>query len=60
MSLGMLIIIIVKESYTFDSFHQDRERIFRVNTRAIRVEGGSEEYASAPLPIGRAESLKTE
>lgn len=54
MSLGMLIILIVKEQLTFDTFHQDRERIYRVNTRAIRVEGGSEPYASAPLPIARA------
>jgi hypothetical protein len=42
MSLGMLIIIIVKEAYTFDNFHKDRDRIYRVNTRAMRVEGGSE------------------
>jgi len=58
MSLAMLIIIIVKEQYTFDNFHPDRDRIFRVNTRALRIEGGSEEYASAPLPIGR--TLKDE
>ena len=54
MSLCMLIIIIVKESYTYDNFHHDLERIYRVNTRAIRVEGGMEPYASAPLPIARA------
>lgn len=54
----MLIIIIVKEQYTFDNFHQDSDRVFRVNTRALRVEGGKEEYASAPLPIGR--TLKEE
>ncbi len=53
MSLGMLIILIVKEQLTFDNFHQDSERIYRVNTMALRVEGGSEPYASAPLPIGR-------
>jgi putative ABC transport system permease protein len=53
MSLGMLIILIVKEQLTFDTFHRDSKRIYRVNTRAFRVEGGSEEYASAPLPIGR-------
>jgi putative ABC transport system permease protein len=53
MSLGMLIILIVKEQLTYDNFHQDRERIYRVNTMALRVEGGSEPYASAPLPIGR-------
>ena len=53
MSLGMLIILIVKEQLTFDNFHQDRDRIYRVNTMALRVEGGQEPYASAPLPIGR-------
>jgi putative ABC transport system permease protein len=53
MSLAMLIILIVKEQMTFDDFHQDRDRIYRINTRAIRVEGGSEPYASAPLPLGQ-------
>lgn len=53
MSLAMLIILIVKEQMTFDNFHQEGERIYRVSTRAIRVEGGSEEYASAPLPLAQ-------
>lgn len=53
MSLGLLIIIIVKEQYTFDNFHRDAEHIYRVNTRALRVTGGSEPYASVPLPVGR-------
>ena len=52
MSLSMLIILIVKEQLTFDNFHQDGDRIYRVNTNAIRVEGGSEPYASSPLPLG--------
>ena len=54
MSLGMLIIIIAKEQFTFDNFHADSERIFRVNTMALRVEGGQEPYASTPFPIGAA------
>ena len=54
MSLSMLIIMIVKEQYTFDTFHADSERIYRVNTRALRVEGGSEEYASTSYPVGAA------
>jgi putative ABC transport system permease protein len=53
MSLAMLIILIVKEQMTFDNFHKDADRIYRVSTRALRVEGGSEEYASAPLPLGQ-------
>lgn len=54
MSLGLLIIMVIKEQYSFDSFHFDADRIFRVNTRAFRVSGGSEDYASVPLPVGTA------
>ena len=53
MSLGMLIILIVKEQYTFDNFHHDADRIYRINTKALRTDGGTELYASSPLPIGR-------
>ena len=52
MSLGMLIIMIAKEAFTYDKFHQDADRIYRINTRALRVEGGSESYASTPFPLG--------
>jgi putative ABC transport system permease protein len=54
MSLAMLIILIVKEQYTFDNFHHDSDRIYRVNTRAIKVEGYTWDLASAPLPLGNA------
>lgn len=54
MSLCMLVINIVKEQFTYDNFHADADRIYRVNTRALRVEGGAEEYASAPLPLATA------
>lgn len=52
-SLGLLIIMIINEQYSFDSFHLDSDRIFRVNTRALRVNGDVEGYASVPLPVGR-------
>lgn len=52
MSLAMLIILIVKEQYTFDNFHRDSDRIYRVNTRAIKIEGYTWDLASAPLPLG--------
>ncbi|HWA32561.1 MAG TPA: ABC transporter permease [Cyclobacteriaceae bacterium] len=54
MSLGMLIILIVKDQYSFDRFHKDSDRIYRVNTRALRTNGETEPYASSPLPLGRA------
>ncbi|MGB4841135.1 MAG: FtsX-like permease family protein [Saprospiraceae bacterium] len=52
MSLGLLIILIIKDQYSFDNFHKDSDRIFRVNTKALRTDGGSENYASAPFPLG--------
>ncbi len=51
MSLGLLIILIVKEQYSFDNFHKDADRIYRVDTRALRVGGGSEDYATVPMPL---------
>lgn len=53
MSLSMLIILIVKEQYTYDNFHADSGRIYRVNTRALRVDGDVEPYASTPHPLGQ-------
>lgn len=54
MSLGLLIILIIKDQYAFDSFHEDSENIYRVNTKAIRTDGGSENYASSPFVMGTA------
>ncbi len=53
MSLALLIMVIVKNQYTFDNFHVDAERIYRVNTRAIRTNGEREPYASVPFPLGQ-------
>lgn len=58
MSLALLIIVVIREQYSYDKFHQDDERIYRINTRAIRVNGGAEEYASSPVPV--AEALKAD
>lgn len=49
----MLIIIIVKEQFAYDTFHTDTDRIYRINTNALRVEGDIESYASTPFPMGR-------
>lgn len=54
MSLSLLVIVIIRESFTFDTFHDDADRIYRVNTLAMRVSGDSEPYASTPFPIGTA------
>ncbi len=53
MSLSMLIITIIKEQNSFDNFHNDSERIFRVNTRLLHSQWGTIDLASAPLPLGQ-------
>jgi putative ABC transport system permease protein len=54
MSLALLVIVLIREQYTYDNFHRDADRIYRVNTRAIRVSGGEEDYASVPYAMGQA------
>jgi len=53
MSLGLLIITIIQEAFTFDNYHPNSDRIYRVNTRALRTDGGAEPYASVPYPLGQ-------
>lgn len=54
MSVALLIITVIREQFTFDTFHADTDRIYRVNTNALRKEGGEEPYASVPFPLGQA------
>src|SRR5688572_11651972 len=51
MSLCMLIILIVKEQFTYDNFHQESERIYQVNTKVLNKEHGGYDVASAPMPV---------
>jgi putative ABC transport system permease protein len=54
MSLAMLIIMIIKDQLSFDDFHKDGDRIYRVNTRLHDSEWGTIDFASTPLPVGNA------
>lgn len=54
MSLALLVISIINEQYTYDDFHAAADRIYRVNTTALRADGGSEDYASTPIAVGNA------
>ena len=38
MSLGLLIILIIKSQNSFDAFHHQSNRIYRINTEAVRTE----------------------
>lgn len=53
MSVCLLAIMLIKDAYSFDLFHKDGERTYRILTDALRKSGGEETYASSPHPIAR-------
>ncbi len=53
MSLCLLIITILKDQFGFDRFHPDADRIYRINTEALRKNGSKEGYASSPLALAK-------
>ncbi len=52
-SLCLLIITILKDQFSFDKFHPDADRIYRINTEATRKNGATEGYASSPLALAK-------
>ncbi|MCK6617196.1 MAG: ABC transporter permease [Cyclobacteriaceae bacterium] len=52
MSLGMLIIMIIQDQLSFDSFHKDSDRVYRINTQLLHPDWGNIDFASTPLPLG--------
>ena len=59
MSLAMLMLTIIHEQLSFDDFHTDRDRIFRVNSQVNHAEWGIIDFACAPLPLlFRAKGLR--
>lgn len=51
MSLCMLVILIVREQYTYDKFHQDADRIYQLNATLTGEQGMGYDIASVPLPV---------
>lgn len=58
MSLALLILTIIHEQLSYDSFHKEADRVFRVNTHLLHSEWGTIDFACAPLPA--AEVLKND
>lgn len=54
MGVCLFILLLVRSAYEYDKFHPDGERVFRVNTKALRKDGGGEPYATSPYPVGAA------
>jgi len=54
LAVCLLIISILLDQYSFDKFHPDPDRTYRINTVAIRKGGGTESYASSPYQLAAA------
>ncbi|HEX6847071.1 MAG TPA: ABC transporter permease [Chitinophagaceae bacterium] len=52
MAVCLLVIIIIKDANSYDKFHHNSGRIYRINTDALRKDGNSEPYASSPYLVG--------
>jgi putative ABC transport system permease protein len=51
MAVCLLLIMMIKDANEYDKFHPDRNRVYRINTDALRKGGGSEPYASSPYIV---------
>jgi putative ABC transport system permease protein len=52
MSVCLLLIMIIKDANGYDKFHLHSDRIYRINTEALRKDGGTEPYATSPYVVG--------
>lgn len=53
MSVCLLIIMLIKDAYSYDLFHPNEERVYRIITKPDRKNGQAELYASSPFPVGK-------
>jgi len=53
MSVGLLLIVFMTELKSYDTFHKNYNRMYRVINTYNRPEGGGSEYASTSILAGR-------
>ncbi|WP_276374627.1 ABC transporter permease [Chryseolinea sp. H1M3-3] len=51
MSVCMIVLVRLMDSLTYDNFHQDKEKIFRVISEINSSNGSRWDFASTPLPL---------
>lgn len=52
LSFCLLVIMIIADQTSFDTFHPRSGEVYRVLTNAHRKDGDIENYASSPFPLG--------
>lgn len=53
MSVCLLIIMLIKDAYSYDLFHPKSERAYRIITKPDRKNGRSETYAPSPYMVAK-------
>lgn len=52
MAVCLLLIIVIRDANNYDHFHNNSDRIYRINTEALRKDGSTEPYATSPYIVG--------
>lgn len=54
MSVCLLIIMLIRDAYSYDLFHPHRDRVYRILTKPDRKNGQAEVYAPSPFVLGKS------
>lgn len=54
MAVGLIVIAVIKEQFSFDDFHPYPERTVRIATDVTSATGDHGHYATSPFPLGAA------
>ena len=52
MSICLVIILFIREESSFDTFHENRDLIYRVNSKQRFESGTVDNLAASPAPLG--------
>lgn len=51
MAICLLLIMIIRDANTYDKFHPDSDRVYRINTDMLRRNGDKNLYATSPYLV---------
>lgn len=52
LSIGLLVLLVIKNRLDFDTFHPDPDRLYRITTKVEESSGQRIHYATAPPALG--------
>lgn len=53
LAVGLLVITLIHDLFSYDRFHQNRNRIYRITTSQQKAQQGTQDYASASVKVGQ-------